>query len=181
MSLEQAIANYKQLKNQLDIDKNKQEYRYITAIPEARKNIDDKEQLLILARRKHQQAETPEDIKLFREEIELADKSYKDAVQLHQNISDKHKTTLSQWPGRCDEVARAQKNIWNIRREQLIASFNLPPDVRDHLEQLIIATDGTDPGFKSRKYGDYLNELVAPIDTKELKDKREAAFQELIA
>ena len=158
MTSTEAAAIYQSVKSTFEADEI--EYNLIknTRIVEARTQVGVIEQQATAAKRVLNDADTTSAIKLARTELEYVNANLENAVQLVDNLTTKLRGWKTLRTQRRHDLDVSHRQMWTIKRKELLDSFSLSEDTVTKIENLIAANDGIDPGFKPRQLGDVINE-----------------------
>ena len=139
MTLEESIKRYFSLKSAFDRDADDHEHNIQILIPQAEDLISQAEHEKAIQQLAVRRAITPEEIQSARKTLEKIERDLENAVQLKSNLKAKSGTYNFHKASRESELKCAERDMWNLRKEQLLSEFSIPEEAFLVLEKLLVA------------------------------------------
>lgn len=182
MTLIEAVQNYVDAKAAYDAEEADIINTEQVAIPQAKADISSAETGLHTAELSLRQATTSAAVQTAREALSAAEQAVKDAVQLKDNLEAKVKAFRVHQSTKQAAVAYAAREMWLLKREELMAQFAIPAPEFALLEQIIAAGDGAKDGWGNPVIGDVVNEKHGrTLDRDRINTVKAALLSDLVA
>lgn len=174
MSLSESIQKYKSIQEQYDRDFSDFEDTAMNRIPAEKRNLASIEADIGSTEMRLRREDSVEGVKKARSAINDLKEKAEDAVQLIDNLERGCERWRNNQSTRLSEIKSVSKEMWRLKRDDLISKLNFTPETISLLEDIVTATDGTDPGWKSRKPSDVVGDKLPEItyDSVKLTHKR---------
>ena len=179
MTLAQAVQNYSALL--AAFKKDESDYGQIINIrlPQEEKNLSSFENQVANAKTSLHQAETAADVKTRRDALRTKEESVEDQIQLIHNLKSKVKIWEITRSQRRREVEAAAREMWGLKKAELLAQLVISPDLKTLFEKIIAAEDGLKEGWGYRKYSSVIDEILSEMTNDEIKQRRSELSTEL--
>ncbi|ABM25759.1 hypothetical protein Sputw3181_2942 [Shewanella sp. W3-18-1] len=181
MTLIEAINAFKQAKAEFEQKTALMVELRSTRLPELRQRLSSNNFSMQQAQRQMRNAVTDEDFDAAKQQYAQAEATYNDCAQLITNCESK----LSFWGSTESslfqrKVTEAQNKMWDLKRDEVLASFpeQLPDNIRLGIQKLAsIHTLKGGNGIST--YGNHINQIYSEIDRVELATTKEAMLTEM--
>ena len=181
MTILNAVQAYVDAKNTFDSAMAEAQNMRLVLIPQAKNELHLAETSMQVATANLRNAVTAGEVQTAREALATAEQSVKDLIQLKDNLEarvaefDRRKMRLE------TDVANASREVWGLKRAELMAQFEIPAAEFELLEKLVAATDGEKDGWGNKVMGDPINEKYGRLlDHERSKLLRDQMLNELI-
>ncbi len=182
MTILNAVQAYVAAKNALESAMTEASGLVQTSIPQAQNDLHVAETSVQVAGKNLRNATTASEVQAAREALEAAEQSVKDLTQLKDNL-EARVADIERRKGRLEaDVSNAARQVWVLKRAELMEQFEIPAAEFELLEKLVAATDGEKDGWGNRVLGDPINEKYGRLlDQQRSKQLRDDMMDELIA
>lgn len=153
MSLENAVKNYARVRADYEADQAAHERLRDEQIPSAEQAVEAAKQKLQMAEMMRRRADTMEKVQAAKNEVRQAEELVQDAELLLSNLNGK----LGDWPRakihREAELRGVEREMWTLKKAELLERLALPPAAIKELECIIAADFGITGGFRKYSIG----------------------------
>ena len=150
-------------------------------IPRAKADLLAAQSQASIAAHALKNAVTAEEIQAARQTLALAEQAVSSQSQLKENLERRAKEFPVQKNRMESVVSSAAREVWVLKRAELMAQFEIPAAEFELLEKLVAATDGEKDGWGNKVMGDPINEKYGRLlDHERSKLLRDQMLTELI-
>jgi hypothetical protein len=167
MTLIEAVNEYVAKRDAFEAKKAAYEDWRDVRLPLARAAMNNADGAQQTSKNNLNKALTPEALEVARTALDTAESNFKSANLLYNNLNLSIKAfednrSTAEW-----DIRYALKQVWNIKRRELMEAFSFDEATLTALEMIITAGDAPDPGMVSNIFGHVINEKYGALKDKE--------------
>ena len=147
MSILVAVQAFVNARDALQAAYDENNHMRTVLLPNALSSLSDAQHSKQLAASQLRAAVTPEEVLSARAALNSAEQSEKDLIQLKDNLEFRLANFQTKRNKLDTEKSSALREVWRIKREELMAQFEIPEAVFLQMEKLVAAYDGMKDGW----------------------------------